>query len=134
MSVGWAFSDMATTTQAPKDPADDKRVSGGAGAASAASSSSSLFTVGRWLAVVAVAFAAGVATGGSSPSAVVQDAIAQWQSLSSRTLVALFNSPTTITDDTPVSVDCQDAHQYLTDVMPVKGFHVLCIETTTNDT
>ncbi|KAG1687374.1 hypothetical protein DVH05_005246 [Phytophthora capsici] len=27
-------------------------------------------------------------------------------------------------------VNCSDAHQFLTDVMPVKGFHVLCIETT----
>ncbi|KAG2512461.1 hypothetical protein JM18_008545, partial [Phytophthora kernoviae] len=29
-------------------------------------------------------------------------------------------------------VDCSDAHQYLTDVIPVKGFHVLCIKRTTN--
>ncbi|ETL85691.1 hypothetical protein L917_14813, partial [Phytophthora nicotianae] len=33
-----------------------------------------------------------------------------------------------------VAVDCADAHQFLTDTMPVKGFHVLCIETTASDT
>ncbi|KAE9077435.1 hypothetical protein PF010_g23511 [Phytophthora fragariae] len=32
------------------------------------------------------------------------------------------------------AVDCISAHQYLTDVMPVKGFHVLCIEAPTPDT
>lgn len=26
-------------------------------------------------------------------------------------------------------VDCSEAHQFLTDVLPVKGFHVLCVET-----
>ncbi|RLN71985.1 hypothetical protein BBJ28_00000979 [Nothophytophthora sp. Chile5] len=31
-------------------------------------------------------------------------------------------------------VDCASAHQFLTDVMPVKGFHVLCIETTPSNT
>ncbi|CAI5736210.1 unnamed protein product [Hyaloperonospora brassicae] len=30
--------------------------------------------------------------------------------------------------------DCVDARRYLTDVMPVKGFHVLCVETKTRDT
>ncbi|CAI5701293.1 unnamed protein product [Peronospora effusa] len=34
----------------------------------------------------------------------------------------------------PDAVNCTDAHQFLTDVMPIKGFHVLCIETTTTDT
>ena len=34
----------------------------------------------------------------------------------------------------PDAVKCTEAHQFLTDVMPVKGFHVLCIETTTTDT
>ena len=32
------------------------------------------------------------------------------------------------------AVDCVDARRYLTDVMPVKGFHVLCVETKTRDT
>ncbi|KAG2770297.1 hypothetical protein JG687_00009330 [Phytophthora cactorum] len=32
------------------------------------------------------------------------------------------------------AVGCNDAHQFLTDVMPVKGFHVLCIEMTASDT
>lgn len=32
------------------------------------------------------------------------------------------------------AVDCNAAHQYLTDVMPIKGFHVLCIEAPTPDT
>ncbi|KAF4032317.1 2OG-Fe(II) oxygenase superfamily [Phytophthora infestans] len=32
-----------------------------------------------------------------------------------------------------IAVDCGDAHQFLTDVVPVKGFHVLCIETTAID-
>ncbi|RLN87041.1 hypothetical protein BBJ28_00025344, partial [Nothophytophthora sp. Chile5] len=31
-------------------------------------------------------------------------------------------------------VDCASAHQFLTDVMPVKGFHVLCVETTPSNT
>ncbi|TDH67829.1 hypothetical protein CCR75_000400 [Bremia lactucae] len=30
-------------------------------------------------------------------------------------------------------VDCADAHRFLTDVMQVKGYHVLCIESTAND-
>ncbi|KAK1933596.1 putative prolyl 4-hydroxylase 3 [Phytophthora citrophthora] len=31
--------------------------------------------------------------------------------------------------DVRSAVNCSDAHQFLTDMMPVKGFHVLCIET-----
>jgi prolyl 4-hydroxylase len=30
--------------------------------------------------------------------------------------------------ETSASVDCSRAQQYLTDVLPVKGFHVMCLE------
>jgi hypothetical protein len=36
-------------------------------------------------------------------------------------------------DEAAVALNCADAHQFLTDVMPVKGFHVLCLETTAAD-
>ena len=39
-----------------------------------------------------------------------------------------------IFETSSAATDCVDAHQYLTDVMPVKGFHVLCIKPTTSDT
>ncbi|KAH7485468.1 hypothetical protein PRIC1_004772 [Phytophthora ramorum] len=35
--------------------------------------------------------------------------------------------------DADAAVNCADAHQYLTDIMAVKGFHVLCVETTATE-
>ncbi|POM60197.1 2og-fe oxygenase family protein [Phytophthora palmivora] len=48
-------------------------------------------------------------------------------------LVAVAVGRVLLSLDGDAVVNCNDAHQFLTDVMPVKGFHVLCIETTTTD-
>jgi hypothetical protein len=56
-------------------------------------------------------------------------AASRLQALSGRWLQALSSAP-----DAAVGVDCSDVQQYLTDVMPVKGFHVLCVASTPADT
>lgn len=37
-------------------------------------------------------------------------------------------------DSAPTGFDCTQAHQYLTDANPVKGFHVLCVVKTPQET
>ncbi|KAG7394621.1 hypothetical protein PHYBOEH_004953 [Phytophthora boehmeriae] len=76
-------------------------------------SSSSSWLNGSWLVVALLAIAAAV---------FARD---------SQTLRLALNRVLLETAE-PSAVDCSDAHQYLTDVMPVKGFHVLCIKRATD--
>lgn len=93
--------------------------------------SSSSWSTAAWLAVVAVAFAAGLLAGGGAGDSgdLYAAAASRLQTLSGRWLQALSGSPSAT-----VGVDCSDAQQYLTDVMPIKGFHVLCVASTPSDT
>lgn len=58
--------------------------------------------------------------------------LARLQSLPSRLLQEISGASEAI--PAPEAVDCGAASAFLTDVMPVKGFHVLCVAATPSDT
>lgn len=112
---------------------DSKKTSKPKAKAKAPSSSSSWSTA-VWLAVVVAAFAAGLIAGGGGGESgdYYATAVSRLQALSSRALQAL--SGASEASGSAAGVDCSDAQQYLTDLMPVKGFHVLCVASTPADT